>query len=312
MAAQPELVSVKRIWGETPHSAFGDLIRFQDRWYAVFREGKKHVASRELHPDDGKLRVIVSRDGGNWKPAALLEEAGVDLRDPHLSVTGDGRLMIVAGGSIYREGVFKGRRPRVAFSRDGSQWTAPRAVWQEDHWLWRVTWFKGVAYGVSKTGETDKRYAVLVKSRDGVNWEQVTEFRVPGIDETTVRFRPDGTMIALGRNEVGSRNVHIGHAKPPYTQWEWADGGHRIGGPNFIELPDGAMWAGGRLYEAAGNKTTVARLDLKSYTPQLTLPSGGDSSYPGFVWHKGLLWTLYYSSHEEKTAIYLAKIKVPK
>ena len=42
----------------------------------------------------------------------------------------------------------------------------------------------------------------------------------------------------------------------------------------------------------------------------LTLPSGGDTSYAGLVWHDGLLWVSYYSSHEEKTAIYLAKVKV--
>ena len=45
------------------------------------------------------------------------------------------------------------------------------------------------------------------------------------------------------------------------------------------------------------------------YEPVLTFPSGGDTSYPGLVWHDGLLWMSYYSSHEGKTSIYLAKIK---
>ena len=43
-------------------------------------------------------------------------------------------------------------------------------------------------------------------------------------------------------------------------------------------------------------------------TEVLTLPSGGDTSYPGLVWHDGLLWVSYYSSHEGKTSIYLAKV----
>ena len=38
---------------------------------------------------------------------------------------------------------------------------------------------------------------------------------------------------------------------------------------------------------------------------------GGDTSYPGMVWHDGLLWLSYYSSHEGKTAIYLARVKLP-
>jgi hypothetical protein len=41
------------------------------------------------------------------------------------------------------------------------------------------------------------------------------------------------------------------------------------------------------------------------------MPSGGDSSYPGMVLHDGLLWMSYYSSHEGKSSIYLARIRLP-
>ena len=46
-------------------------------------------------------------------------------------------------------------------------------------------------------------------------------------------------------------------------------------------------------------------------TEILKLPSGGDCSYPGLVWHNNLLWVSYYSSHEGKTSIYLATVKFP-
>ncbi len=46
-------------------------------------------------------------------------------------------------------------------------------------------------------------------------------------------------------------------------------------------------------------------------TEFLKLPSGGDTSYPGLVWHDGLLWVSYYSSHEGKSSIYLAKVRLP-
>ena len=87
-----QLDSVTRIWSLAPHSAFGDLIRFQKQWFAVFRESQSHVATTELQQNDGKLRVIRSKDGRAWSSAALLEEPGIDLRDPHLSITADGRL----------------------------------------------------------------------------------------------------------------------------------------------------------------------------------------------------------------------------
>ena len=69
--------------------------------------------------------------------------------------------------------------------------------------------------------------------------------------------------------------------------------------------PRGAVYPGGA-------KTALTRMTADGgYEPALTFPSGGDTSYPGLVWHEGLLWMSYYSSHEGKTSIYLAKIKVP-
>ncbi|UCD28439.1 MAG: exo-alpha-sialidase, partial [Planctomycetota bacterium] len=55
--------------------------------------------------------------------------------------------------------------------------------------------------------------------------------------------------------------------------------------------------------------TVLSKLEPHTYEPVLTLPSGGDCSYPGLVWHDGLLWMSYYSSHQDKTSIYLAKIR---
>jgi hypothetical protein len=60
-----------------------------------------------------------------------------------------------------------------------------------------------------------------------------------------------------------------------------------------------------------GPRTIVGRLDRDGLiTAAVTLPSGGDCSYAGLVWHEGQLWVSYYSSHEGKTAIYLARLKV--
>ena len=63
--------------------------------------------------------------------------------------------------------------------------------------------------------------------------------------------------------------------------------------------------------EPGGAKTVLARMTKSSYEPVLTFPSRGDTSYPGLVHHKDILWFCYYSSHEGKTSIYLAKVKLP-
>jgi len=125
----------------------------------------------------------------------------------------------------------------------------------------------------------------------------------PGLEIVSVtKIWDDGNLAA------------IGHAKPPYKSWEFAMTKESIGGPNFIVLPDGRMIGGGRHFRGGYGKdpcTAIGWLTLSGYTPALELPSGGDNSYPGFAWYDKMLWTLYYSSHEGKTSIYLAKVRIP-
>jgi hypothetical protein len=324
-AAQPEIVSLKKIWDEGKHNAFTDLIRWHDRWYCTFREADAHVGG------DGRLRVLESTDGERWEPVALVAEQGIDLRDPKLSITPDDRLMIVAGGSVYEGKTLKGRQPRVTFSKDARTWSPPQRVLSEGEWLWRVTWHGGKAYGISYNAEERNSEAAkeaaqsgkvapgpadwklkLVASSDGVKYDLITHLDVPGHpNETTLRFMPDGELVALIRREGGNTFGWIGHSSAPYTKWTWKETTSRLGGPNFIRLSDGTLWAAGRSYPG-GAKTVLAKMTAEGdYTPVLTFPSGGDNSYPGLIWHDGLLWMSYYSSHEGKTSIYLAKIKVP-
>jgi len=223
-------------------------------------------------------------------------------------------LRIVAGGSVYRKSKFISRQPRVAFSKDGHKWTPTQRILSQGEWLWRVTWHAGKAYGVSYNPDRwrkQKKFCqTLFVSSDGMRYDKICTLEVPGFaGETTLRFRPDGTMIALVRRESHDKRAWIGTSRKPYTQWSWHSTKHHIGGPNFIILPDGSMWAGGRSYPG-GAKTVLAKMTAESYEPVLTLPSGGDTSYPGFVWHGGLLWMSYYSSHEGKTSIYLARIRL--
>jgi hypothetical protein len=323
-----ELVGeVSKIWDAGKHNAFTDLIRFNNSWYCTFRQGDAHVGG------DGKLRVLTSTDGVKWVAAALIEEKGIDLRDPKLSITADGRLMIVAGGSVYEGNKLLGRRPRVAFSKDGKTWTAPQRVLGEGDWLWRVTWHDGKCYGVAydasqratkdakeaattgivEPGPADWKLKLFV-SNDGEKYELITHLDVPGHpNETTLRFLPDGEMLALVRREGGNTRGWVGTAKHPFKNWTWKELPARIGGPNMISLDGGPILAAVRLYDSKV-RSAICVLDPKAGTLDevLKLPSGGDTSYAGLVFHDGLLWVSYYSSHEGKSAIYLAKLRLRK
>src|SRR5262245_47128634 len=92
--AKYELVGpVRKVWDQAEHNAFTDLVRFGGQWYCVFREGDGHAKGA------GAIRVLRSVDGKEWSSAALIAQDGVDLRDPHISVTPKGRLMIAGGAA---------------------------------------------------------------------------------------------------------------------------------------------------------------------------------------------------------------------
>ncbi|MGA2611947.1 MAG: exo-alpha-sialidase [Spirochaetia bacterium] len=303
--AGPAIVSLRKIWDRGAHNAFTDLARFKGKWFCVFREADAHAGT------EGKVRVLESADGFLWMSASLLSEDGVDLRDPKLSVTPGRKLMLLMGGTYARTGAGGQRQPRVAFSDDGRAWTRPQPVLGDGDWLWRVTWFRSRAYGISYRLRNARTWNIFFhQSTDGVDYGVICQLSVPGRpNESTVRFRPDGEALALVRREGGDAAGWIGTSRPPYRAWKWRSAGMRVGGPNFILGPDGTSWAACRQYARGGPVTVIARMSSAGLHPVLTLPSGGDCSYPGLVWHRGLLWASYYSSHEGKTSIYLARVK---
>ena len=314
---RPSLFSVAKIWDQSPHCALTDLIRFNDSWYCSFRESDRHVYGK-----DGIIRIITSQDGLVWATAATFKEEGTDLRDPKLSITPDGMLMLLVGGTIYDGRRYVSRQPRVAFSEDAKQWSPFSLVLEPHEWLWRVTWFQGKAYGVSYRfsnpyDPSDEWLVKLFESQDGIEYNQIAQWDIPGYpNEATLRFLKSGEMIALlRRDHRHQNNALIGTSEPPYTHWNWTPTQHHLGGPNFIMAPNGSMLAGGRfLFKnpwGMFEKTALATMTLEDIRPVLLLPSGGDTSYPGMVFYDGLLWMSYYSSHEGKTSIYLAKIQVP-
>jgi len=300
-----ELVEVKCIWNKAPHNAFTDLVRFQDRWFCVFREGQGHVSP------DGALRVITSEDGEDWESAALLTSENSDLRDAKITVAPGGRLMLSGAEAMNRPAGYK-HQSLTWLSEDGKSWSGRHEVADRDYWLWRITWHKGTAYGFGYGCRNDNQNLRLYTSRDGQRFDTLVEsaFHEGYPNETSMVFLDDDTCYCLLRRDGGSATAQLGVAKPPYTDWSWKDLGVRIGGPHMIRLADGRFVAAVRLYDGKV-RTSLCWLDTEKGTLAefLTLPSGGDTSYAGLAWHEGLLWVSYYSSHEGKTSIYLAKVK---
>jgi hypothetical protein len=259
--------------------------------------------------------VIQSTDGEQWDSLALIESPTYDLRDAKLTVTPQGQLMLNGAGMIADAEV---RYYSMCWFSpdDGKTWDKGRQIGDPGFWLWRTQWHRGLAYSMGYSTERvrTKRKLRLYRSNDGRKFEtHVGQLSAPaGCGEDKILFLKDQSALCLLRHETGDKMAQLGISKPPYTKWTWRDLNLRIGGPNMLQLPDGRILAATRLYKG-GTRTSLSWLDPEhgTLTEVLKLPSGGDTSYAGMVWHDGLLWLSYYSSHEGKTSIYLAKVKVP-
>jgi hypothetical protein len=315
-----EPLDIRRIWDRGNHNAFTDIAFFKGKLYVVFREGDGHIPNKD-NTGNGIIRILSSVSGEFWESAAVIQLEGIDLRDPKISVTPKNRLMIVMGGSKYENGELKSIASYVSVSDpNATKFSAPEAVVFDESiksdfdWLWRVTWYDKVGYGVVYQsyvdGEKGKNKAYLVKTTKGTEYEVVTELKVDGTpNEATIRFLSGGEMLILIRREGDDKMGMLGSSKAPYTDWSWEKLDFRLGGPNFEIIPINKILIGTRVYSEDGNYTALL-LGKKNepYKEVMRLPSGGDNSYMGMFTISGYVWVSYYSSHEGKASIYYARI----
>jgi len=303
---------VMKIYDTDEYSAFTDLIRFKNAFYCSFRVGSSHVGG-----EDGKVRIIRSLDGKRWENVALLDKRGIDLRDPKLSITPDGRIMVIIGGSVYDGKELLARRPQVSFSDpEGLSFSAPEAVeiqpddGKEDSWIWRVLWKGDTGYGMDyRTGNKKSWSLHLMKTKDGIHFEEVSSLDVDGLpNEATIRFDENNNMYVLIRREGDDKHGMIARSTHPYTKWKYQKLDYRLGGPNFLILNKQKWVVGTRKYKDEVKTQILVTNPKGKVKKTFVLASGGDTSYPGMLIYNEELWVTYYSSHEKGTNIYLTKI----
>lgn len=306
-------MQVNCIWQSDQHSAFTDLICYQQRWWCVFRQGSTHMSL------DGAIRVLTSDDAIIWQSQAVLTWQGGDLRDPKLSIRKDGKLLLTAGmrwstpvnarETIYSLGFL--------FDADKQAWQEPMVdAMGKATWRWAPTWNVDTAYAVGYAGRD--RQGCLYQSKDGLRWRvHVAPFFPPSsvfTNESSLAFDSYDTAYCLTRRDaVRGAVALLGSAQPPYENWQWRKSNTALGGPKLLRLSNGEWIAAFRKinYRRGTARTLIQKLDMKTarLKPWLSLPSGGDTSYPGLVESGGRLLVSYYSSHEGHQArIYLADI----
>ena len=288
---------------------FPDLIRFRGQWICAFREGIVHG-----NDDSGRARLIRSEDGKNWETAALFEWNGGDIRDPRLSVTPEGVLMI--NSCIYYVGKNTGQPESAAeqdlhrqsvtwLSRDGENWSGvlacPTGV---NTWRFDATWHGGMGYAVAYNGT--QKSGALFRTRDGRSWRMLKDgfFPESGGTEAAIAFPKEDLAVCLARqpSQGGAVDAKLGVGRgPAWQNWKWMElnmdweGVATFGGPKLLVLSDGRLVATGR---------NMGLWFVDPETAQLTqfAPPIGNS-YPGLVEHDGKLWMTACSPEVDEVLI---------
>lgn len=170
------------------------------------------------------------------------------------------------------------------------------------NWLWDVSWIDGIAYGYIYAP-----YFAFVKSSDGINYKLVDK---PAIDnsptEASVVKLKDKFFSVVRRKQ----NAYVGISNDG-DQWQWKDGGIRIGCPKLFTYKDN-VYTVGRAYNGKMNCTALFKVDQTSgkLVMLLELSSDMDSAYPGAVVKDGILYISYYQGDLMKSSIYFSRIKL--
>ena len=326
--AQPQVsvTNVRRIFYNGEHNAFTDLVKFNDQYYLTFRSCPD---GHMVHPTASVI-ILVSDDLKSWEQVHRFRVQKRDTRDPHFLVFRN-RLFVYTGTWYSGETTLPPAKWDMnqhlgfaAWSDDGKNWTSP--VMLEGtfgHYIWRAATYNGTAYlcGRRKTGfemkargEGTAVQSIMLESDDGLIWRKRAVFQEERGDETAFQFLADGSILGIGRR--ARSNAEILRSSPPWTDWKRTDLPFRIGGPLLVKWND--YWVvGGRKYAAEGARTAMYWLVGDELRQFAELPSGGDTSYPGFLQLSSRqAFMTWYSSHEKDergqsiTAIYGANLEI--
>ena len=312
-------VTVNRVYGDgSKYCAFTSLLKRGMFYYLAFREGDSHVNE----DDYGVIKILYSKDAKQWNHYQTIQGNSIDLRDPNLSVTPDGHLLLICGGRTYPPGETPCTKSYYAIENgDVFSEVQPLNIPPEINdpngcWLWKLTWKGKWGYGAAYHNDGINDRLTLLNTVDGINYNIVSDIITDEvINETSIQFLSNKEMIALIRSE---KEGYICRSLTPYKTWDVKKTNIYLAGHDFI-ISDNHLICTTRLTTNVGERTALWFGDLDgNFQWSYILPSSGDNNdtaYAGIIEEKDRFLLSYYSMHQtEKPSIYLAiipKVNLP-
>ena len=301
---------LKKIGHKADHNAFVDLCEFNQQLICCYREAEDHVSA------DGRICILTLDIKGNVLCLSRIAIPNTDLRDPKVSITPDGDILLIAyARKTSSNNQTIGSRNLTWLSQTGHSWSTAKELADSGWWLWRVRWYKRRAYGFAYNRKRNAIHLYSGSPRDSFRLHQsfalsLEEHEKGYPNESDLVF-DNNKAFAVVRRDADSCTAQLGHSVFPYKKWNWIDLGRYIGGPVMMRLDNSFALLAGRIVKQEQLVTGLLKVNLLNGDLQelLILPSGGDNGYPGLVLKEGMLYVSYYSSHEDnKSCVYLAQI----
>ena len=290
---------------EGRYVAFCDAVKFEDRYYCVFREGENHAPYHEWHMN-GYLKVFSSVDLKNWEEELEVRDPDWDLRDPCLCVAGN-MLFLYFGYYSYETPSPDHKTGVVSLETRNGRLCAGLSKRidigaDSNLWLWKVYYdngyFYGTAYGVNVP-------LIYVTSDDGMHFRKVSEISERG-EETSLVNLGDGRKVAIIRSVIPKGDSDVAISSPPYTKWDVFSLKEMIESPESFTY-HGKVFVVGR--SSYGMSLFLLDVDRHEVTPVYNFfayGDYGDCGYPGVILEDNRLAVIYYAVNPdtEETCIF--------
>ena len=301
---------ITTIWSSKKYSAFTSLQYVNGFFYCAFREATKHRVDINDLTTLGKIIVIRSSNMKDWSLYTSIKKDSCDMRDPNLSLTPDGRIMLLYFSRSYAVSGTKDKLcSYVVFGNDKGLVTSPEPIKingynHEYRWLWKIRWHKNKAYGFMYGSDF-----LFLTSSDGINYDILYSGKQFGerVTEAVVIFKKD-TAIAVARG-LNNKGLY-GIAYAPFISWDWKKMNIGVAGPYLLQLPNEQILLGTRNYQEQLGQTSLYELLDNNARLIETIDEARDSSYPSFLIMNNNVYMSYYAGNKNCTSIKAIRIPI--
>lgn len=261
--------------------------------------------------------IVLTLDKASFqvRNRVIIRENNADLRDPKFSYDGS-RLMLTTYAKSFLDNRKVVTKMVTYFSTTGYSWSTGNSHGKSGWWLWNNTFYNSEAYSFAYNRRAN---SVSLYKGDPTRSMHVHKEEAFCLDKqgkgypyvSTTLFDDYGNASVFLRRDADTFSAQFGTSKPPYTKWSWHDLGIYIGSPAAVALGESLYIVAGRHVDWDSRQFTTKIWLFDSVTKTLTelntLPSNGDTSYPGLVIENDTLYMSYYSCHVDNQArVYMA------